>query len=151
MVHSKPVGSGQTALKYLAPYIFRVALSNRRLVKLEHDQVTFRYTQAKTGKTKFCRLPAQQFIHRFLQHVLPKGFVKVRYYGLFGRRAGTRLAALQETLRQASPQSKPDRLAEEVAAASAVSCTPCPPVLCPQCGSPMRLAHTLPALARSPP
>jgi hypothetical protein len=153
VVHCKPVGSGQTALKYLAPYIFRVALSNRRLVNMDttRDLVTFRYTQAKTGQTKFCTLPAEQFIHRFFQHVLPRGFVKVRYYGLFGRRAGRRLAALQATLRQAAPQPKPARPAEEVAAASGVSFTPSPPLQCPKCGSPMRLAHTLAALARSPP
>jgi Putative transposase/Transposase zinc-binding domain len=149
VVHCKPVGSGQTALKYLAPYIFRVALSNRRLVKMDNGQVTFRYTQAKTGQTKFCSLPAEQFIHRFLQHVLPRGFVKVRYYGLFGRRCGARLAALQATLRQPNPQ--PELPTETVPATPVVSGAPPKPRPCPKCGSPMRLAHTLSALARSPP
>ena len=149
VVHCKPVGSGQTALKYLAPYIFRVALSNRRLVKLDNDQVTFRYTQAQTGLSKFCTLPAEQFIHRFLQHVLPKGFVKVRYYGLFARCCGARLAALQHKLRQAQPTSDPS---PEAASPTPVrSGTPPPPFRCPRCGSGMALAHTLPALARSPP
>ena len=111
VVHCKPVGSGETALKYLAPYIFRVALSNRRLVKLENDQVTFRYTDARSGKTKFCTLPALTFIHRFLQHVLPSGFVKVRYYGLFvpGRRKA--LPALRQRLSQtAAPGGSRPRL-----------------------------------------
>jgi len=83
VVHLKAVGSGQHALAYLARYVFRVALCNSRLVKLENDQLTFRYREAKTQRTRFCTLPALSFISRFLQHVLPKGFVKVRYYGLF--------------------------------------------------------------------
>lgn len=153
VVHCKPVGSGQTALKYLAPYIFRVALSNRRLVKMDtaRDLVTFRYTQAKTGQTKFCTLPAEQFIHRFLQHVLPRGFVKVRYYGLFGRRCGARLAALQEQLRQAQPTPDLPTEAAPGAATPLAARTLPRPLQCPKCGSPMLFAHTLSTFARSPP
>jgi len=82
------VGNGQHACQYLAPYIFRVALSNNRIVRLANDQVAFRYRASDTGQNKLCTLPAEEFIHRFLQHVLPKAFVKVRYYGFFspGRR-----------------------------------------------------------------
>lgn len=68
VVYCKPVSTGQTALKYLAHYIFRVALSNRRLVKLDHDHLTFRYTVSQTGKSKLCTLPIEAFIARFLQH-----------------------------------------------------------------------------------
>ena len=82
-MHCKPVGDGRTVLKYLAPYIFRIAISNRRLVKLEHDQVTFRYRTSDTDQLRLCTLSAGEFIHRFLQQFLPKGFVKVRYYGIF--------------------------------------------------------------------
>ncbi|NCF64851.1 MAG: hypothetical protein GWP61_02685 [Chloroflexi bacterium] len=64
------------ALKYLAPYIFRVAISNSRILKLEDGQVTFRYTASDTGKTRYCTVAAEEFIRRFLQHVLPKGFIK---------------------------------------------------------------------------
>lgn len=81
--YCKAVGNGRTALKYLAPYVFRVAISNRRLVKLENDQVTFRYHATDTGQLKLCTLSAEEFVRRFLQHVLPKGFVKVRYFGFF--------------------------------------------------------------------
>jgi hypothetical protein len=63
VVHCKPVGNGRTALKYLAPYVFRVAVSNRRLVKLENDQVTFRYRATDTGQLKLCTLSAEAFIH----------------------------------------------------------------------------------------
>ncbi|HSH77171.1 MAG TPA: IS91 family transposase [Herpetosiphonaceae bacterium] len=89
VVDCRAVGSGEAALKYLAPYIFRVALSNNRLESVVNDQVTFRYRVAESKKTKRCTLPAEAFIRRFLQHVLPRGFVKVRYFGLFspGKRA----------------------------------------------------------------
>jgi len=151
VVHCKPVGTGQTALKYLAPYIFRVALSNRRLVKVDNDQVTFRYTEAKSGQTKFCTLPAEQFIHRFLQHVLPRGFVKVRYYGLFSPGSRKRLALLQRQLGQPSSigvTPDPPQATEPVS-------TPTPPpsseadaARCPVCGGVMRLRAILRPPAR---
>jgi len=98
VVHCQPVGNGLTAFQYLAPYIFRVALSNRRIVTVEDDRVTFRYRASGTGETKFCTLLAEQFIHRFLQHVLPRSFVKVRYYGLFSPGHRQQLSALRQQL-----------------------------------------------------
>ena len=83
VVHCQPVGSGVAALKYLAPYIFRVALSNRRLRRLDGDQISFCYKDSRSGEARSCTLSAEELIRRFLQHVLPKGFVKVRYYGFF--------------------------------------------------------------------
>ena len=83
VVHCQPVGNGARALKYLAPYIFRVAISNRRILSLEDDQVTFGYTDGRSGQRKTCTVSAEEFIRRFLQHVLPKGFTKVRYYGFY--------------------------------------------------------------------
>jgi hypothetical protein len=83
VVDCRAVGSGEAALKYLAPYIFRVALSNNRLEGMVNEEVTFRYRVAESKKLKRCTLPAEAFIHRFLEHVLPRGFVKVRYFGLF--------------------------------------------------------------------
>src|SRR4030095_13065625 len=82
VVHSEPVGSGQQAFKYLAPYIFRVAISNNRLRKLAQGNVTFSYKESATAQLKHCTLSAHEFIRRFLQHVLPNRFIKVRYYGL---------------------------------------------------------------------
>src|SRR5205809_2363431 len=82
VVDCEAVGSGAAAFKYLAPYIFRVALSNNRLVKLANGQVTFKYKVSATQQIKQCTLTAEKFIRRFLQHVLPNRFVKVRYYGL---------------------------------------------------------------------
>src|SRR5712691_4108581 len=82
VVHSEPVGSGQQAFQYLAPYIFRVALSNNRLRSLQQGAVTFTYKESATDQLKRCTVTAEEFIRRFLQHVLPSRFIKVRYYGL---------------------------------------------------------------------
>jgi predicted RNA-binding Zn-ribbon protein involved in translation (DUF1610 family) len=152
VVHCKPVGDGRTALKYLAPYIFRVALSNRRIVQVENDQVTFRY-KTNAGQTKFCTLPADKFIHRFLQHVLPKSFVKVRYYGLFSPALRQHLAALRTQL-AAPPADAP--IPTTAADASMSSVTPpastgARMVRCPACGHVMQHQATLPPLGRSPP
>lgn len=70
VVHCQPVGRGRNAVKYLAPYIFRVAISNRCILKLAEGKVTFRYRTSDTGKLRICTLPAEEFIRRFLQHVL---------------------------------------------------------------------------------
>ena len=81
VVHSKPVGDGEAVLKYLAPYVYRVAISNNRIRAFENGKVTFSYKKSDTGKLCKKTLPALEFIRRFLQHVLPKRFIKIRYYG----------------------------------------------------------------------
>lgn len=82
VVDCEPVGTAQEALKYLAPYIYRVAIANNRIEKLENGCVTFRYRRSDSQQFRRRTLPAEKFISCFLQHVLPKGFQKVRYYGL---------------------------------------------------------------------
>jgi predicted RNA-binding Zn-ribbon protein involved in translation (DUF1610 family) len=81
VVHSEAVGNGEHALKYLAPYVYRVAFCNSRILKVEDDKVTFQYQESGSKKWRQITLPAMEFIRRFLQHVLPKGFIKIRYYG----------------------------------------------------------------------
>jgi predicted RNA-binding Zn-ribbon protein involved in translation (DUF1610 family) len=153
VVHCKPVGDGRTALKYLAPYIFRVALSNRRIVKVENDQVTFRY-KTNSGQTKFCTLSAEKFIHRFLQHVLPKSFVKVRYYGLFSPAHRQQLEMLRAQL-AAPPADSPsptEQVNSNTLPDSSSSTSPSSrSVRCPACGHVMQLQATLPPLGRAPP
>lgn len=83
VVHSKPVGSGEQALSYLARYIFRPAISNTNILSLENGKVKFRFKKAETKLWHEMELSALKFIQRYLQHVLPKRFVKVRYYGLY--------------------------------------------------------------------
>ncbi len=146
VVDCRPVGSGHAALKDLAPYIFRVALSNNRIISVQNDQVTFRYTDGQRGRTQTCTVSAEEFIRRFLQHVLPKGRVSVRYYGLF--RMGNRHLLAQARTALAPPTAA----AAGQAAAAPVSVPPAPDVLhCPQCGQPMVLVQTIPRTSRSPP
>ncbi len=75
-------------LKYLARYTDRVAISNRRLVSLEHRQVAFHYKVYRRGqRERVMRLEAEEFMRRFLLHVLPKGFVRIRHYGFLSNRS----------------------------------------------------------------
>ncbi len=147
VVDCRTVGSGAAALIYLAPYIFRVALSNNRIVSLRDDRVTFRYRDGTTKQMRSCTLPALTFMSRFLQHVLPKGFVKVRYYGLFSRRQRQMLAQIQQRLLVATHNSEP--LAPKARSESAQTAPMA--VVCPVCGQPMQAAVLYPAGSRSPP
>jgi Putative transposase/Transposase zinc-binding domain len=83
VVHVKHAGTGTKVLEYLARYVFRIAITNSRLVRFENSQVTFRHRDNRSGEIKHCTLPAADFIARFLQHVLPRGFTKVRHYGVY--------------------------------------------------------------------
>jgi hypothetical protein len=148
VVHCQPVGSGERALKYLAPYIFRVAISNNRIVKLENGQVTFRYRSATERTYKYCTLPAEEFIRRFLQHVLPRGFVKVRYYGLF---SPVYRPVLNQLRLRLTPPLTEAALIEGVAQATDPLGSP-RSLPCPTCGRPMRRLYPLkPCRGRSPP
>jgi hypothetical protein len=115
VVDCRSVGSGTAALKYLAPYIFRVALSNKRIVSVQHDHVTFRYRDGASKQVRSCRLRALTFLGRFLQHVLPKGFVKVRYYGLFSHRQQALLAEVRAQLLQTQARTASARTSEVLA------------------------------------
>jgi hypothetical protein len=88
VVYAKPpFGGPAQVLKYLARYTHRVALSNHRLVSLEEGRVTFRYKDyADDQRQKLLTLDAVEFLRRFVQHVSPKGFVKIRHYGLLANR-----------------------------------------------------------------
>ena len=137
VVHCQPVGNGLTALKYLAPYIFRVAISNNRILKLANGKVTFRFRATDTGKLRTSTLPAEEFIRRFLQHVLPRGFVKVRYYGFLAPGCRKRLAALHQQLGCLFPGSS-SALGSGDTVASSDAATSNHVPLCPSCGRPMR-------------
>ena len=96
----RPFGGPAQVLKYLASYTHRVAISNHRLVKLEEGRVTFRYKDyADQAHHKTMTLDALEFLRRFVQHVLPSGFVKVRHYGLLANRfRAQRLATCRRLL-----------------------------------------------------
>ncbi len=137
VVHSKPVGDGRKALKYLAPYVYRVALSNRRLVSMCDGMITFRY-KPNNAPWKTMTLDAMSFIRRFLQHVLPKGFQKVRYFGFLHPSAKKTFIALQRQLNTVEQNiPAPDDngvLEQESSQNTTVRETP---ICCPHCGGPL--------------
>jgi hypothetical protein len=84
VVYCEPAVQGnERVLQYLARYVHRVAFANSRLVAMDGDQVTFRYQDRGKRRQKTMTLPALEFLRRFLQHVLPRGTHKVRYYGFW--------------------------------------------------------------------
>ena len=84
-VNSQYIQSGSRgAVKYLAPYVFRVGISNSRIVSVKNRTVTFKYKKQRSDRWKTMSLDVMEFIRRFLQHVLPGGFMKIRYYGFMG-------------------------------------------------------------------
>lgn len=135
----KAVGDGRAVLKYLAPYVYRIAISDRNILKLEDDRVTFRYKDREDKRYRTCTLPVFEFLRRFLQHVLPKGFVKVRYFGFLATRKREQLKDVKELIGL--------RLKEPI-----VTCPKKekPPMICPHCGGVMVLIGTIPGIRRPP-
>ena len=147
VVDCKAVGTGLAAFKYLAPYIFRVAISNNRIRQLEDGLVTFAYKESATDQVKSCKLPAKEFIHRFLQHVLPPRFIKVRYYGLLSPSQRHRLDQARQLLAPSPLANGPNEKAPPLHA----SAQPSTALQCPNCGGVLRLMQTLkPHRARPP-
>jgi hypothetical protein len=84
----KPFGSPQTVLDYLGRYTHRVALSNDRILKVDNGEITFSYRDRRDGnRKKSMTLDAHEFIRRFLLHVLPDGFMRIRHFGFLANRA----------------------------------------------------------------
>lgn len=156
-VHIQQIGSGEHAALYLSRYVYRVALTNNRIERFEHGQVTFRYTDARSHQTRRMTLPVLGFIARFLQHVLPKAFPKIRYYGLLAPASRPDLERARHLLESAAPPNQrpaenvdrnPDPLADP---AEDGATDPAPPRLCPVCKrGHLQLIDTLPR-PRAPP
>ena len=125
------VGKGQPALKYLARYLYRGVLSERNIVANDNGQVTFKYIESKTGKTRYRTLKGEDFCWLVLQHVLPKGFRRVRDYGFLHGNAKKQLKLVQLVLQ---------------VIIEAFALRPRPVFKCPNCQVPMQIvAFTRPA------
>jgi hypothetical protein len=98
-----PFGDPVQVLKYLARYTHRVAISNSRLLSMEDGRVTFRWKDYRDSQTKVMKLDAVEFIRRFLLHILPGGFVRIRQFGFLANRARGKKLALCRTLLGALP------------------------------------------------
>jgi predicted RNA-binding Zn-ribbon protein involved in translation (DUF1610 family) len=106
LVYAKPpFGSPEQVLKYLARYTHRVAISDSRILRIDDDTVTFAYQDRKDGNRKrTMTLDGVEFLRRFLLHVLPKGFVRIRYFGLLANRGrADNLARCRELLSAQAP------------------------------------------------
>jgi Putative transposase/Transposase zinc-binding domain len=94
-----PFGGPEHVLRYLGRYTHRIAISNERILDFQDGIVTFAYRDRKNGNLrKTMKLPADEFVRRFLLHILPKGFVRVRHYGILANSLKRRLVPLSRTL-----------------------------------------------------
>jgi hypothetical protein len=133
-VHSQANPNGQTSFKYLAPYVFKVAISNSRIVSLTGRTVTFTYRKPGSARPRTTNLDAIEFIRRFLQHVLPEGFMKVRHFGFMNASCAIPTDAMRlMILKRHDIAFKPP----DIEAPSPVVAS------CPACGQPMRVVMRL--------
>ena len=152
VVYCKPAfGGPEQVLRYLGAYTHRVAISNRRLVAFEDGKVTFRWRDsAHKNKKRLLTLPVDEFLRRFLLHVLPRGFVRIRHFGfLAGRRRGALVPLCKQLLSTGTSTTL-----DPVSSRTDPPSMPAPLWSCPLCGGPMILTERLTARQiklRSPP
>jgi hypothetical protein len=135
VVQCTPWGEGEQAvLDYLARYVFRVAITNTRIVGLDDEAVAIRHKHRKSNRWRITRIPGQEFMRRFLHHVLPKGLHKVRYFGLWhpAKRKDAARARLLLLLDGQTTQPR-GRIGADAADLSANPKTSDDPRVCPCC------------------
>ena len=131
VVYAKPpFDAPEHVLKYLARYTHRIAISNHRLLHVDGQSVTFHFKDYRSRRARSLTLPLAEFARRFLLHVLPKGFVRIRYYGFMAN--GNR-ARLLTTCRDALGQSVPDALSDAAQAEADAACFDPPATGLPSC------------------
>ncbi|MBV8398373.1 MAG: transposase [Acetobacteraceae bacterium] len=137
ILHVSARGNGEQAvLDYLARYVFRVALTNARIVGLDDNGVSIQYKDRKTSQRRTCRLSGDEFMRRFLQHVLPRGFHKVRYCGLWHPAQRHNAARVRQMLQLQAPPAievKPPSAISPVVPPEAEPEPPIEPRICPHC------------------
>ena len=141
VTHSEPVGKGESALKYLSNYVYRIAISNNRIVKYEKGLVTFRYKESDTNEIKSQTISAIEFMRRFLLHVLPAGFQKVRYYGFMSSAAKDMFEKVKLALKAVAPTVKKVVFKMRRRVAN----------ICPDCSKLMIKVAVFPRQKRAPP
>jgi hypothetical protein len=143
----RPFAGPQQVIDYLGRYTHRVAISNHRIVALENDRVTFTYRdRADEDKIKHMTLTAVEFIRRFLLHVLPDGFVKIRYFGFMAHRNRKKSIALIRQL--IGPGGEAVEIRQETVAEMMLRTTGIDITLCPRCGK-GRLQRSLLVLTKA--
>jgi predicted RNA-binding Zn-ribbon protein involved in translation (DUF1610 family) len=137
--HIEPVGNGEAVLKYLAPYVYRVAISDRNILSARNGRVTFRFKEQNNKSFRYCTLDAHEFLRRFLQHVLPKGFVKIRYFGFLATKKREALNHIKELIGMGLSCKSPSYPKKSKK-----------PMTCPDCGNVLIFVCELPRY-RGPP
>jgi hypothetical protein len=127
VVHSEPVGSGEDAYRYLARYVYQVYISESAILGHDEQCVTLRYRKSGTNQPRTLRLEPMEFLRRFLQHVLPSRFCKVRHYGLHhsSKRKTMRLLQAAMSFARGIELYKPPDIKQPA------------PIACAKCQSPM--------------
>jgi hypothetical protein len=138
VVYAKPAFGGPTqVLRYLGRYTHRVAISNHRILAFDGERVTFRWKDYAHGsKQRKMTLSATEFLRRFAQHILPRGFVRIRQYGFLATRNRTANLALGRRLLAITPRP-PQPCPESSVTAATWNC--------PKCGAPMQIGANLSA------
>jgi hypothetical protein len=143
----RPFGGPEHALRYLGAYTHRVAISNSRLVALSEGNVTFRWRDSAHGnKKRLMTLPVDEFLRRFLLHLLPRGFMRIRNFGFLANRRRAEFLPLCFRLLQPSDQPAADATSPALPIHSLWQC--------PLCGGTMQVVERLSAaqlFLRSPP
>jgi hypothetical protein len=137
VVYAKPpFGGPDHVLQYLARYTHRVAISNHRILAVNDTHVAFRWRDyAHHNKRRTMTLTHEEFLYRFLQHVLPKGFPRIRYFGFLANRRRSEFLTLCRTRLAQAPPPTPSPPAEEIAVRR-----------CPRCQGPMQVVERLTAM-----
>jgi hypothetical protein len=141
-VNCQAVGSSAHSVKYLAPYVFKVAISNSRIIKVQDRKVLFKYQKPHSNRRRIMALDVMEFLRRFLQHTLPTGFMKVRYYGFLNPASSVPLSKIRTLIELAygfeivclKPESKP----------------PVSPT-CPHCGGNLKYLYSVLPFMMVPP
>jgi hypothetical protein len=98
IVNSQAVGNGKSTIAYLARYVFRVAISDDRILSIANGRVRFRYRKVGARRWRTMQLDAFEFMRRFLEHVLPRGLMKIRHYGFLSARANVPIHTIRERI-----------------------------------------------------
>jgi hypothetical protein len=124
-VNVQAVGSAESSIRYLSPYVFKIAVSDSRIVSVENGKVTFTYFKKGSSRPRHITVEADEFIRRFLQHVLPSGFMKIRYYGFMSPNSSVSVEEIRAYI-ELSYGFEIQTVKPEL--------RPVKPVYCPSCG-----------------
>ena len=135
-VNCQAVGDGAATMRYLSRYVFKVAISESRIVGVDDEVVRFQYRKAHSNRVRTMALPILEFMHRFLQHVLPRGLMKVRYYGFLSPSFSMPIEEVRGRIEMANGFAVRASAAEIEVQAPA-------PLCCPRCAGVLRYLRVI--------